>query len=48
MSTFVGTSALMAVMDADDQNHEPAGATWKDLVAGETVLVCSNYILVEA
>ncbi len=48
MSTFVDTSALMAVMDADDQNHEPASATWKDLVAGETVLVCSNYILVEA
>ena len=48
MSTFVDTSALLAVLDADDQNHRPALATWTHLVGAEAVLVCTNYVLVEA
>jgi predicted nucleic acid-binding protein len=48
MSMFVDTSALLAMLDADDQNHAPATATWNELVAGNAELVCTNYIMVEA
>lgn len=48
MSTFVDTSALLAVLDADDQNHTAATAVWKEFVTTETDLVCTNYIILEA
>jgi predicted nucleic acid-binding protein len=48
MTTFVDTSALFAVLDADDENHLPANETWEELVTQEEVLVCTNYILVES
>jgi predicted nucleic acid-binding protein len=44
---FVDTSAFLAILDADDQNHVAAAETWADLVSRDEVLVCSNYILVE-
>ncbi|MDY7076128.1 MAG: PIN domain-containing protein [Chloroflexota bacterium] len=47
MSVFVDTSALFAVLDADDQNHEQARQTWADLINRETELICTNYVLVE-
>ena len=47
MSVFVDTSALYAILDADDENHERAGRLWRDLVAQETQLVSSNYVLLE-
>jgi len=47
MSVFVDTSALYAILDMDDENHEKAGGLWKDLVAQERPLVCSNYVLLE-
>ena len=47
MSTFVDTSAFLAVLDADDQNHLPARAAWDNLVSSEDDLVCTNYVLVE-
>jgi predicted nucleic acid-binding protein len=48
MSTFVDTSALMALLDAGDQNHVPAAATWTEIVTTEVELVCTNYIMLEA
>jgi uncharacterized protein len=48
MSTFVDTSALMAVLDSNDQYHEPATAAWNELITSDTDLVCTNYIIVEA
>jgi len=47
MSIFVDTSALYAILDADDENHTRAKLLWRDLVTQEARLVCSNYVLVE-
>lgn len=47
MSTFVDTSALLAVLDADDAQHARAARAWNDLLEGDEPLVTSNYVLVE-
>ncbi|HHT9124587.1 MAG TPA: type II toxin-antitoxin system VapC family toxin [Candidatus Brocadiia bacterium] len=47
MSVFVDTSALLAVLDADDRNHKSARETWKDLISRDELLVCTNYVLIE-
>jgi predicted nucleic acid-binding protein len=47
MSIFVDTSALFAVLDADDQNHEQAKHIWVDLITQEVDLICTNYVLLE-
>lgn len=44
---FVDTSAILAVLDADDTNHKSATEVWKSLLNGENRLVTSNYVLVE-
>lgn len=48
MSLFVDTSALLAILDADDRFHGQAGKTWTELVHGDEDLVSSNYVLVES
>jgi len=47
MTVFVDTSALYAVLDADDQYHAQAREAWADLLTNQTSLVCTNYVLVE-
>jgi predicted nucleic acid-binding protein len=47
MSVLVDTSALFAILDADDLNHAAAKDAWADLLASGEVLVSTNYILVE-
>jgi predicted nucleic acid-binding protein len=44
---FVDTSALFAVLDRDDRHHKRAGAEWGHLLAGDTRLVTTSYVLVE-
>lgn len=45
---FVDTSAVYAVLDADDAGHTTAKATWSELLVSDSSLITSNYILVEA
>jgi len=47
MTVFIDTSALFAVLDADDQNHERAKRVWVKLLTQDAEIVCTNYILVE-
>ena len=47
MSVLVDTSALYAVLDADDDQHPRAMAEWHRLVRGAFSLVTTSYILVE-
>lgn len=47
MAVFVDTSALFAVLDADDANHASAGRIWRKLLDEPEEMVCSNYILIE-
>ncbi len=47
MRVFVDTSAFLAILNADDQNHDLAKQAWTDLVNRDAFLVCTNYVLVE-
>ena len=47
MNVLVDTSALLAVLDRSDKRHVEAKRIWQDLLTGEDVVVCHNYILVE-
>ncbi len=44
---FVDTSALLAVIDKPNQQHEIAFATWRELIRRDEHLVTSNYTVVE-
>jgi predicted nucleic acid-binding protein len=44
---FVDTSAILAVLDADDPHHAEADAIWQRLLASDEKLYSSNYVLVE-
>lgn len=47
MSVYVDTSAFLAVLDADDDNHQPAKQTWADLLTARETLICTSCVLVE-
>lgn len=47
MSTFVDTSAFYALLDADDDNHEPSARLWRELMESDENVVTTNYVLVE-
>ena len=48
MIYYIDTSALLAILDADDKNHIKAKEQWANLILTEATLVCSDYILVES
>jgi predicted nucleic acid-binding protein len=46
-SIFIDTSAVLAVLDADDDYHAAAKGAWGEILTSGSRLVASNYILVE-
>ena len=47
MSLFVDTSALLAIVDADQLAHREVARVWHELLDRDRVLFTSNYVLVE-
>ena len=47
MTVFVDTSALYAVLDADDDHHSSAKETWVDFLENRDGLQTDNYVLLE-
>lgn len=47
MRVFVDTSAFLAIMDVDEQNHPVAKGLWGQLIGENEVLICTNYVLLE-
>lgn len=47
MNCFLDTSALLAVLNRDDEHHEKAAEAWKRLLGEEWRLTTSSYVLVE-
>lgn len=47
MTVFADTSALYAVLDADDEFHARASAALTSLLSDDATLVTTNYVLVE-
>jgi predicted nucleic acid-binding protein len=43
MTIFVDTSALPAVLYADDDNHAPAKNVWGQKIYEDAPLECANY-----
>lgn len=48
MTVFLDTSALYALIDASDAQHERAGHFWIETTTRAERLVTTNYVLVEA
>jgi predicted nucleic acid-binding protein len=47
MTIFVDTSALYAVLDANDHDSASAGETWRRLMENGDRLMTTNYVVVE-
>ena len=47
MICYVDTSAIFALLDADDEHHSAALERWTKLLGEDAALVCSNYVLIE-
>jgi uncharacterized protein len=47
MSTFIDTSAFLAILDADAPPYSAARTTWETLLQKGEHLVVTNYVLVE-
>ena len=48
MSVFLDTSAFLAVLNAEDQNHGAADEAWKSLLDEDKPLVSTNSVPVES
>jgi predicted nucleic acid-binding protein len=47
MTVFVDTSALLALLDGDDEGHVRALAAWAALAEAEALLITTNFVILE-
>jgi len=47
VTTFVDTSGLLGLLDADDAGHARAARAWRALLEADEALVTSSHVLVE-
>jgi uncharacterized protein len=47
MNLFIDTSGFLAVLNQNDRFHAPAKGAWLDILADDSVLFSSNYVLLE-
>ncbi|MHB1324991.1 MAG: type II toxin-antitoxin system VapC family toxin [Thermoleophilia bacterium] len=47
MNVFIDTSAIFALLDADDDNNSRAMKIWKELISQQSTLVSTNYVMIE-
>jgi predicted nucleic acid-binding protein len=47
MTTYVDTSAFVAVLNRSDENHDAARRIWKELLSEQDQLLTTSYVLVE-
>ena len=47
MSTYIDTSAIVAILDANHARHAKAAGTWEQLLGSEEQIVISSYAIVE-
>lgn len=48
MTVFLDTSAILALLDADEAVHAQAAASWSQTLGSRAVVATSNYVLLEA
>jgi predicted nucleic acid-binding protein len=48
MTIFVDTSAVYALMDADDRNHPNAASAWAGWLQRPVQFITTNYVLLES
>jgi predicted nucleic acid-binding protein len=47
LSIFVDTSALLALLNADENRHQDVAAVWRELIENERQLLVTSYVIVE-
>lgn len=47
MTVFIDTAAFLAVLNANDRFHQPARQAWKELLSSDSILLSSNYVILE-
>ncbi len=48
MNIFIDTTALVAILDADDAEHAAATRIWRKIINEGDMLVTHNYVIMEA
>jgi predicted nucleic acid-binding protein len=47
MNIFIDTAAFLAVLNGDDRFHLPARRVWDEILSSDSLLLSSNYVLLE-
>jgi len=47
MNILIDTAAFLAVLNANDQFHPAAKQSWNEMLASDSTLISSNYIILE-